>query len=316
MMPSLKHTVKNKTALLPLPGPSRIKAREGLLLGRTRSGSIWDYIEVLKPRETSLLTFIGVCSAIIAGQGNPALDRAFLALAAIAMGSAGANGLTNYLDRNVDASMERTYQRVLPARRIVPPQKALSWSMVLILAALTLAWFLHPLCFVCGLVGTIAASVWRKRVMCVIQGGIAGCAPVLIGYLAIDHQPDWAILFLCILIAVWIPLHVWSIMIANRSDYLQAGVAYFPVTWRVEDAIKLLLGLSVVLYGASIALWWAGTFGWLYFAVANILGIIMVYANYHLFKSGLSRDAWRVYKFSAFPYLGVIFLALCLNFWV
>ncbi|MEE8471060.1 MAG: UbiA family prenyltransferase, partial [Dehalococcoidia bacterium] len=182
--------------------------------------------------------------------------------------------------------------------------------------ALVLAWFLHPLAFVFGLTGTVAASVFRKRVMCVIQGGIAGCAPVLIGYVAVTGRLDMTVLFLCILVAVWIPLHVWSVMVAYREDYLQAGVAYFPVTWNVRDAIRVLVVLSVVLYAASLALWVAGNFGGLYFAVANILGIIMVYATYSLLRSGASRAAWRVYKLSAFPYLGAIFTVLCFSFWV
>lgn len=288
-----------------------------LELSRKPQGKgIIDYITVLKPRETVLLTFIGICSAIIAGHGSAPLDVLLLALTAIGIGSAGANGLTNYLDRRVDARMKRTHMRALPAKRIVPAKKALVWSVFLILAALTVAWFLDPLCFVFGLTGTIAASIFRKRVMCVIQGGIAGCAPVLIGYVAVTHQLDLTVLFLCVLIAVWIPLHVWSVMIANREDYLQAGVAYFPVTWNIKDAIKVLLVLSVLLYGASIALWAVGTFGWLYLAVANILGVVMVYADYHLLKSSLTRDAWKVYKLSAFPYLGLIFIAMCFNFWV
>jgi heme O synthase-like polyprenyltransferase len=74
--------------------------------------------------------------------------------------------------------------------------------------------------------------------------------------------------------------------------------------------------LSVLLYAASIALWAFDNLGWLYFAVANILGVVMIYANYHLIKSHLTRDAWKVYKLSAFPYLGLIFIALCSNFWV
>ena len=249
-------------------------------LGRKpRSKGIIDYVTVLKPRETVLLTFIGVCSAVIAGQGSIYLDVFLWALVTIAIGSAGANGLTNYLDRYVDARMTRTHLRAIPAKRIVPARNALLWSVLLILVALALAWFLHPLCFVFGLAGTVAAAVFRKRVMCVVQGGIAGCAPVLIGYVAVTHQLDLTILFLCILIAVWIPLHVWSAMVANREDYLQAGVAYFPITWKPKDAIKVLLGLSVVLYAASVALWAAGGFGWLYFAVANVMGIIMVYVN-------------------------------------
>ena len=286
------------------------------IAGRPQSNGLIDYITLLKPRETVLLTFIGICSAVIAGQGSAPWDVVLLALAAIALGSAGANGITNYLDRHVDARMRRTHMRSLPAKRIVPAKRALVWSIFLVLVALTLSWFLHPLCFAFGLGGTVAASVFRKRVMCVIQGGIAGCAPVLIGYVAIAHQLDITILFLCILIAIWIPLHVWSVMVANREDYLQAGVVYFPVTWKARDAIKVLMLLSVLLYAASIALWAMGEFGWLYFAVANVLGIIMICANYNLLKSGASRDAWKVYKLSAFPYLGVMFIVLCLNFWV
>ena len=286
------------------------------LAPKPQSKGVTDYITVLKPRETVLLAFIGGCAAVIAGSGSVTWDVFLLALAAITMGSAGANGLTNYLDRDVDARMKRTHMRSLPAKRIVPARRALVWSLFLILAALVMAWFLHPLCFVFGLSGTVAASVFRKRVMCVIQGGIAGCAPVLIGYVAVTHHLDLTILFLCLLIAVWIPLHVWSVMVANREDYLQAGVVYFPVTWQTKDAIKVLGALSVLLYAASLALWWAGDFGWLYFAVANVMGMVMVYASYNLLRRGTSLDAWRLYKLSAFPYLGVMFIVLCLNYWV
>ena len=284
--------------------------------GKPQSKGIIDYLTLLKPRETVLLTFIGICSVVIAGQGSVSLGVFLLAAVTIGLGSAGANGVTNYLDRNVDARMRRTHLRSLPAKRIVPAKKGLAWSVFLVLAALGLAWLLHPLCFVFGLTGTVAAAVFRKRVMCVIQGGIAGCAPVLIGYVAVTHELDLTILFLCILIAVWIPLHVWSVMVANRDDYLQAGVVYFPITWRTSDAMKVLMVLSVLLYAASMALWAVADFGWLYFAVANFLGIVMVYTSCNLLRSGASRDAWKMYKLSAFPYLGVIFTVLCLNFWI
>jgi protoheme IX farnesyltransferase len=286
------------------------------LANSPQSKGIIDYLTVLKPRETVLLAFIGACSVIIAGQGSIEPLLFVHALAAIAIGSAGANGLTNYLDRNVDARMRRTHMRSLPARRIVPAGRALVWSLLLIAVGLVLAWFLHPLCFTFGLVGTVAASVFRKRVMCVIQGGIAGCAPVLMGYVAVTHSLDLTIWLLCALIAVWIPLHVWSVMVANREDYLQAGVVYFPVTWQTRDAIKVLMALAVLLYVASIALWWFAELSWGYFAIANMMGLAMVYANWNLLRTRASFDAWRVYKLSAFPYLGVMFTVLCLNYWI
>jgi len=279
--------------------------------------SMANYIEVLKPRETILLTFIGICAAIVAAAGYPSHTRLLLTVVAIALGSGGVNGLTNYLDREVDAKMQRTNHRPLPSKRIDPPEKVLPPTLGLTVIALGLAWWLHPWCFFSGLAGTLAAVVGRKRVSCVFpQGMIAGCAPVLIGWFAIQPSFSPKVLFLCILIGVWIPLHVWSVMIANRDDYLSAGISYFPLNWKVEDAVKVLLVLSLLLFAASLGLYFAADFGLLYLVAANLSGILMVYSGWRLLASKVSQDAWRMYKLSAFPYLGVIFLAMCLDLWL
>lgn len=276
----------------------------------------WNYIDVLKPRETTLLTFIGLCAAIIAAEGTPGGGPLAGVFGAVLLGSAGANGLTNYLDRNVDVLMPRTCGRAIPSQRIDPPEKMLPLAIALVVAALGIAWVLHPLCFAFGLAGTIASVVWRKRSTCIVQGTIAGCAPVLIGYLAIEPKYDVTILFLCVLITVWIPLHVWSVMIARREEYFRADIAYFPLTLPVSGAIKLLFALSILLYAASVALWYVAGFGWFYFATANILGIAITAAGRRLVRKRASGDSWRLYKLSSFPYLGLIFLAMCVDFWL
>ncbi len=278
--------------------------------------SLWNYIDVLKPRETILLTYIGICAGIVAKEGYPAAWPMFAVFAAVLLGSGGCNGLTNYLDRNVDVVMMRTCGRVLPSQRIHPPEKMLPLAVSLVVTALVLAFLLHPLCFAFGLAGTIASVVYRKRAVCVFQGTIAGCAPVLIGYLALSPHLNWTILFMCLLIIVWIPLHVWSVMIARREEYVKANIDYFPLTMKPSDSIKLLFFLSVLLYTASILLWHVADFGWFFFAVANITGVIMVLASIKLVRNMDSKDSWRLYKISSFPYLGVIFLAMCLNFWL
>ena len=235
----------------------------------------------------------------------------------ILLAVAGANGLTNYLDRDVDARMQRTKNRALPSKRIYPPERVLPLTIGLVIIGLVLAWQLHPLCFVSDLIGTIAAVVWRKRATCVFpQGMLAGCAPVAMGWFAIEPTFSWEILLLCILIAVWLPLHVWSIMIANREDYLSAGVNYFPVNREVREVVKVLLVFCLMLYAVSLALYFVGGFAWLYLVLANLLGIIMVYASSRLVISSASQDAWRLYKLSAFPYLGLRFLAMCLDVWL
>jgi len=275
-----------------------------------------DYIGVLKPRESSLITLIGVGAAVIAGDGQLSLQLLFIALV-ILIASAGANGLTNYIDRDVDAKMQRTKNRALPSKRIYPPEKALPLIIGLVITGLVLAWQLHPFCFWADLVGTVAAGVWRKRWTCVFpQGAIASCAPVLIGWFAIKPAFSWEILLLCILMVVWLPLHVWSVMIGHRQDYLGAGLNYFPISWEVKDSVKVLLAFSLVLYATSVVLYFAGNFGWLYLVLANVLSITMVYATFRLRLSNAARDAWRLYKLSAFPYLGLIFLTMCLDIWL
>ncbi|MFC1995666.1 protoheme IX farnesyltransferase [Chloroflexota bacterium] len=279
--------------------------------------TIINYIEVLKPRESSLLTFIGVCAAIIAGEGQPPINLLLLALIAILLSSSGVNGLTNYLDRNVDAKMKRTKNRVLPSKRIYPTEKVLPLTIGLVIIGLALAWQLHPLSFLSGLVGTIAAVVWRKRWTCVFpQGAIASCAPVLMGWFAIKPTLGWEILLLCILISAWLPLHIWSVMIAKREDYLSAGLTYFPMSRKTKEAIKVLLAFSLALGTAAITLYFIGDFALLYLIVASLMSVILVYACVRLVISGTYQDVWRLYRLSAFPYLGLIFLTMCLDIWL
>ncbi len=241
----------------------------------------------------------------------------FVAGVTILLFSAGANGFTNYLDRDIDSQMQRTRNRALPSRRIYPPEKVLPVTIGLLVISLVLAWWLHPLCFASNLIGTIAAVTWRKRATCVFpQGAIASCTPVLIGWFAIKPAFGWELLLICILIAAWLPLHVWSVMIANREDYLSAGLRYFPMTWEVGRSVKVLLVFGLMLYMASIALYFTGGFAWLYLVLVNVLGIIVVYSGWRLITSYTSRGAWRLYKLSAFPYLGLVFLVMCLDIWL
>jgi len=287
-----------------------------LKLALSKQWSFLDYITVLKPVETSLLTFIGICSTIIAAAGYPSVKVFFLALIALLLGSAGSNGLTNYLDRDVDARMTRTSNRALPSKRIDPPHKALPLIVGLILVGLALAWILHPLCFLFGLIGVIASSVWRKTISCTFLGIVAGCTPVLIGWFAVSPVFDARILLLCGLVAIWTPIHVWNVMLANREDYLGAGLSYFPLNWQVKDVVKILFGLSILLYIVSMLIYVVADFHLLYLIVANILGALMIYSSARLLFSKTSTAAWRVYKLSAFPYLGIIFLIMPLDIWL
>ncbi len=279
--------------------------------------SISNYINVLKPRETGLLVFIGTAAAIIAGGGSPPWDTVLLAVFAILFASAAANGLTNYLDRDLDSRMPRTHNRALAARRIYPAAKVLPLLIILALVGLILSWLINPYVFASDLIGTLVAISFRKKVTCVFpQGAIAGCAPVLMGWFAIQPELSWQIGLICLLIIVWLPSHVWGVMVARRNEYLNAGITFFPMSVQPATALNLMAASSVVLLGVSIVLYFAGNFGWLYLASSIILGLIMVLSSIRLAKTADSKGAWRLYKISSFPYLGLLFLFMCLDVWL
>jgi protoheme IX farnesyltransferase len=255
------------------------------------TATVKNYIEVLKPRETLLLGFIGLCSVIITAQGHPSIGTLLLATITILIASGGANGLTNYLDRDVDARMRRTCGRVLPTGRIQPPWKVLVWSLILI--GLTLAWFLHPYAFAADLVGTTAAAVFRKRVICVFpQGAIASCAPMLMGWFSVNPHFTLEAGLLCLLICAWLPLHVWSVMVSHRDDYIGAGITFFPMNVSVRTAVLVLLVFALALNVTAVWLYFAAGFTLLYLLVAVVLGV------------------------SSFPYGGLIFVARCVSIWL
>lgn len=187
----------------------------------------------------------------------------------------------------------------------------------LIVIGLILSWLIHPVVFITDLAGTLVAVTWRKKVTCVYpQGMLASCAPIVMGWLAVRQTLGWELFLLCVLIAAWLPLHVWSVNISHREDYLQAGLRYFPINLEVKDSVKLLLLFSLVLYATSIVMYFVGDFRWLYLILANILGIMMIYASARLLVSHSKENVWKLYRLSAFPYLGLIFLAMCLDLWL
>lgn len=287
------------------------------MTSRAISHRVASYTGVLKPRETSLLTFIGISAAIIANDGHFLWGKLLLLTVTLLLASAGANGLTNYLDRNLDAKMERTKGRSLPSGRIHPPEKVLPLLLTLVVIGLVLSWTLHPYVFAADLIGTVAAVVWRKRWTCVFpQGIIASCAPVLMGWLAIEPVFSWELFRLCLLVSIWLPIHLWSVMLSQREDFRRAGITYFPMSRESGQVIRLLVVLGLALYIASLMLYFTGDFSWLYLVLANLMGGAVLYTSLRLAFTGASQDSWRLYKLSSFPYLGIIFLGMMLDVWL
>jgi len=106
------------------------------------------YYELTKPKIWYLLVFTAFGAALTASQiYNIEISPITwtLMLFSVAAGSAAANTLTNYHDRDIDAIMERTKGRPLPSKRIFPAVKARNFGLALAGISLGLAFgnFLH-----------------------------------------------------------------------------------------------------------------------------------------------------------------------------
>lgn len=91
------------------------------------------YIVLVKPKTVALLVFTSFSSMLVANfkYGRLSIPVAIwiLAILAITLGCAGCNATTCYIDRDIDAIMERTMYRPLPTGRIHPPEKALYFGL-------------------------------------------------------------------------------------------------------------------------------------------------------------------------------------------
>ncbi len=78
-----------------------------------------DYLALLKPRVMSLVVFTGFAGLVVApGDVHPLL--AAVAVLCIAVGAGAAGAINMWYDRDIDALMERTRNRPIPAGRVAP----------------------------------------------------------------------------------------------------------------------------------------------------------------------------------------------------
>nr|AIF22100.1 protoheme IX farnesyltransferase (cyoE) [uncultured marine thaumarchaeote SAT1000_07_E05] len=195
------------------------------------------YYELTKPKIWYLLVFTAFGAAVTASNVfNVPISLATwaLLLGGVAAGSAAANTLTNYHDRDIDAIMERTRNRPIPSRRINPPEKARNFGLILAVISLACAF---GICFTTSFWNGILAGTFmafgladnilvysyylkRKSRTNIILGGFSGGAPALIGYVAVTTIGLWDFgLVIAGLVFVWIPMHIWALTLHFKDDY-------------------------------------------------------------------------------------------------
>jgi len=276
------------------------------------------YYEVTKPRVWYLLVFTALGGYVVAAGRSIDPYLFILTIVAVTLGSAGANTITCYIDRDIDAVMNRTRLRPIPSRRIYPAEKALYYGLTLAILSVALAMLINPiatLLMVFGLVDNIviySKVLKRRNPISIILGGFSGGAPTLIGYAAVKNTIDLTSLLMAALVVLWIPGHIWTLALYARDDYARARVPMLPVVVEERVAVRCIASTSILMVAFSLGIYFVGAFGAIYLTAAAILGAVVLAVNFWLVVKPSKERAWVGFKLSS-PYLALIFLAMMLD---
>jgi len=294
------------------------------------------YYELTKPKIWYLLVFTAFGAALTASniydiEISPATW--LLMLFSVAAGSAAANTLTNYHDRDIDAIMERTKDRPLPSKRIYPAVKARNFGLALAGISLVLAfgisftttleqgaWATAFIAF--GLVNNIIIYSYvlkRNSRTNIILGGLCGGSPPMIGWVAVSMSDLWTMgLAMAGLVFIWIPMHIWALTLHFKEDYNKVNVPMLTAVQSEKTSARAIAISTVVMVLFSIAPFFITTqsgeemVGAVYLWTAIASGALMLGLSVWVIVKPMEKAAWTLFKFSS-PYLAVLFIALMVD---
>jgi protoheme IX farnesyltransferase len=306
------------SAVTPLMEPPlRVADYGGYAGDKTAFARPSDYIALLKPRVMSLVVFTGVVGLVIApGTIHPVL--AVFAVLCIALSAGGSGAVNMWYDRDIDAVMQRTLRRPLPAGKIAP-QAALEFGTILIVAAVALMG-LATNWLAAGLLAFAAAfyvfiytmGLKRRTPQNIVIGGAAGAFPPMIGWAAVTGDISIGAVLLFMIIFLWTPPHFWALALYRNEDYTRAGVPMLPVVAGARATKLQMLIYTLVLLPVAVAPTLFGYASWVYGAGSLLLGVGFVVHAVRVWFDATDAAPKRMFRFSLI-YLSGLFALLLLD---
>ncbi|MGY6500000.1 MAG: heme o synthase [Acidimicrobiales bacterium] len=276
------------------------------------------YVALTKPRIIELLLVTTVPTMVVAERGLPSLWLVVATVVGGTLAAGGANAINMYVDRDIDALMERTKNRPL-VTGIIAPRNALIFAIGLEILAFVWLWTLVNLLSAVLAVSAclfyvFVYTLWLKRTSerNIVIGGAAGAVPVLVGWSAVTNSLDWAPIVLFAVIFYWTPPHFWALAIKYKDDYSAASVPMLPSVASMRTTCIKIIGYTVVLWGLTLVFWPVADMGWLYGASAIVLGALFLAFAVQLLRDPTTKSAMRLFGWSI-TYVMLLFGAMALD---
>ena len=276
------------------------------------------YYELTKPGIAGYVMVSAGVAFFVGAGGSAGLLEMLHVVLGTAIATAGALALNQYIERRLDALMERTRTRPLPSGR-VEPREALLFGTGLLVTGLTylllaVGWLPAALAGFSALVYTLAYTPLKTRsYLATLVGAVPGALPVAIGWTAATGDLSPAGLSLFAILFLWQLPHVLAIGWLLRRDYERAGFLLVPPT----DPGGAQIGWHMVLYATalipvSIFPTFLGVTGEVYAAGAAVLSLLYLAPCLTATRNLTAKKARRVF-FASLAYLPLILILMLVD---
>jgi protoheme IX farnesyltransferase len=184
----------------------------------------------------------------------------------------------NYIDRDIDALMNRTKGRAL-VKGGISHRNALIYATVLGIVGFWLLYaFTNPLTTVIGAIGLFTYVIlytYSKRltVYGTLIGAVAGAVPPVVGYCAVTNHLDSAAWVLFFILVIWQMPHFYAIAIFRSEDYAAAKLPVLPVKSGIRTTKIHMLIYIIAFLIVSGLLTVLGYTGYIYLGVMVYLSL-------------------------------------------
>lgn len=280
------------------------------------------FIALTKPRIIELLLVTTIPTMVVAYGGMPPLWLMFATIVGGSLAAGGANAINMYVDRDIDAVMNRTKGRPLVTGAVQPTEALVFAISIEVLAFLWLWATVNLLSAVLGLAACLIYvfiySIWLKRSskQNIVIGGAAGAIPVLIGWSSVTDSVtatfSWAPVLLFALMFFWTPPHFWALAIKYKDDYASVDVPMLPVVASFRNTTQQILLYTALVVACSIGFGFAAELGLVYWISAIVFGGLFLSFAVQVYRTESPAKAIRLFTFSI-TYVTLLFAAMAVD---
>ena len=269
-----------------------------------------EYVQLMKPGILTLLLVTTLGAMLIAGSGIPSFGLVMITMIGGLLTAGGANVFNCYIDRDIDAKMNRTKQRATASGRM-KPRTALIFGITITLAGVLMLgvfanWLAAGLALIGNLYYVFIYTLWLKRTTPhnIVVGGAAGAIPPLVGWAAVTGTLAPGAWILFAIIFYWTPPHFWALALLKQGEYGRVGVPMLPVVSGEQETRKQIFLYTVLLTAVTLLLVPFGM-SWIYFVGALALCAYFLFLAWRLLTDPSKELARKTFFYSIWFVAGI-----------